>query len=460
MKQSAVSTCPSISAIAVALLLVASAPAGAETDLRVSASRRYLETSEGKPFLWLGATEWILNKHTDERILRLLDRRKAQGFSVVQVFSARSWGQWAWASSDLSWSHTDSEGNLPFVNGRPTQLDPRYWGRWLWIADEAAKRGLRFLIMVGEPGRRDTLWPLKNLEEAYEYGRNVGELFRTRRNVIFSIGQDSEGNVGVGVDGFRAIAEGVADGVNGVNRFDRTADYSTTLMTHHPYTTTSVWFPKDPWVDINGIQGSRNENADNNLMVYARVACECNKTDPMRPALFLEGSYEEERNAAGKLPPTTPRNVRMQAWYAFFAGAAGYSYGHSNNWDQYRHVDYLDSPGALQMGVLQRFLTARNWWKLVPDQTILRNGEENGERRKVAVRAEDQSAAYVFYPVNEPAAIRLSVLGPAAGFPAFWFDPRDGRTETIGVITEAKAANLRPPEGWEDAVLVIERAGK
>ena len=189
----------SLSTIAIAFLLATSAPAA--TDLRVSANGRYLETTEGKPFLWLGATEWVLNKHPDEQVLRVLDRRKAQGFTVVQVFAARSWGQWAWASSDLSWSHTDAEGNLPFVDGRPPQLTPEYWRRWLWIADQAAKRGLQLLVMVGEPGRRDTLWPLKSLEEAYEYGRKVGELFRTRRNVIFSIGQDSEGNVGVGVDG-------------------------------------------------------------------------------------------------------------------------------------------------------------------------------------------------------------------------------------------------------------------
>ena len=115
-------------------------------------------------------------RHSDEQVLRVLDRRKAQGFTVVQVFAARSWGQWA--SSDLTWSHTDSEGNLPFVDGRPVQLTPEYWRRWLWIADQAANRGLQLLVMVGEPGRRDTLWPLKSLDEAYEYGRKVGELFR------------------------------------------------------------------------------------------------------------------------------------------------------------------------------------------------------------------------------------------------------------------------------------------
>ncbi len=151
--------CHSLSAIAVALFLAASAPAEAATDLRVSANRRYLETSDGKPFLWLGATEWILNKHSDEQVLRLLDRRKAQGFTVVQVFSARSWGKWP--EGDMTWSHTDAEGNLPFVNGRPMQLTPEYWRRWLWIADQAARRGLQLLVMVGEPGRRDTPWPVE-----------------------------------------------------------------------------------------------------------------------------------------------------------------------------------------------------------------------------------------------------------------------------------------------------------
>lgn len=107
-----------------------------------------------------------------------------------------------------------------------------------------------------------------------------------------------------------------------------------------------------------------------------------------------------------------------------------------------------------------RFLAAREWWKLVPDQTIIRNGEENGERRKVAVRAEDDNAAYVFFPVNEGASLRLGALRAAAAFPAAWLDPRDGHTESIGVLTEAMASNLKPPEGWEDAVLVIERVNR
>ncbi|MBL0156787.1 MAG: DUF4038 domain-containing protein [Bryobacterales bacterium] len=198
----------SVATLAVVLFLLNTPTAEGATDLRVSATKRYLETAEGKPFLWLGATEWVLNKHNDEQVQRVLDTRKAQGFTVIQVFAARSWGQWAWAASDLSWSHTDAKGNLPFVDGRPAQLTPEYWRRWLWIADEADKRGMQFLVMIGEPGRRDTLWPLKNLNGTYEYGRKVGEGFRSRRNVIFSIGQDSEGNVGVGVEGFRAMAEG------------------------------------------------------------------------------------------------------------------------------------------------------------------------------------------------------------------------------------------------------------
>lgn len=35
------------------------------------------------------------------------------------------------------------------------------------------------------------------------------------------------------LEGFCATAEGVANGVNGQNLFDLSADYSTTLMTFH-----------------------------------------------------------------------------------------------------------------------------------------------------------------------------------------------------------------------------------
>jgi hypothetical protein len=56
---------------------------------------------------------------------------------------------------------------------------------------------------------------------------------------------------------FRKMAEGVADGVNGVNNNDGNADYSTTLMSYHPPKwshSSSYWFPNDAFMDFNSTQ--------------------------------------------------------------------------------------------------------------------------------------------------------------------------------------------------------------
>jgi hypothetical protein len=58
-------------------------PAG---PLRLSEDRRTLETIDGDPFFWLGDTAWyIVWKGTPDQWMTYLDRRVAQGFSVVHV---------------------------------------------------------------------------------------------------------------------------------------------------------------------------------------------------------------------------------------------------------------------------------------------------------------------------------------------------------------------------------------
>ena len=55
---------------------------------------------------------------------------------------------------------------------------------------------------------------------------------------------------------FRAMAEGVADGVNGIDQQNQEADYSTTLMSYHPRKwkpNSSEWFHREPWLDFNSI---------------------------------------------------------------------------------------------------------------------------------------------------------------------------------------------------------------
>ena len=57
--------------------------------LRVSPSRRYLEHTDGTPFLWIGDTAWTapMNARMDDWKTYLRDRRE-KGFTGLQVFCA------------------------------------------------------------------------------------------------------------------------------------------------------------------------------------------------------------------------------------------------------------------------------------------------------------------------------------------------------------------------------------
>jgi len=412
------------------------APAAARAagiDLRVSGSGHFLEKSDGTPFFFLSDTEWLLNKHSDDQVLQVLDDRKARGFTVVQVFATRNWSQ------------TDCNGNTPFANNSITQFNSSYWNRWRWIADEAAERGLYFLLIYGEPGRKESPWSAGSNQECYDYGRLVGATFADKTNVIFCNGQDSDANGGVGADGWRAMAEGVADGVNGKNGYDGSADYSTTLQTYHGYSIYQT-FQNDAWIDFYG-----QEVWHNNGAVYDTVRTGYNLSNPKKPIALLEGTYETEVNFA------TPHYVRVEAWHAYFAGGTGYGYGHYENWSQSSDVDYLDSTGARHMGVLAGFMTSISWWKFAPDPSILANGTEgSGSNRKVALRSSDGTQCCVYFPVIAAADVRMDGITVDDEVDASWFDPRDGTVQSAGRFATTEIPTMTPPAGWEDAVLVLE----
>jgi len=411
------------------------------SDLRVNANGHYLEKSDGTPFFFLSDTEWLLNSHTDAQITQLLDDRKARGFTVVQVFATRNWNN----GSDPACK--DANGNLPFINNDPVQFNTAYWDRWRWIVDRAAERGLHFLLIYGEPGRLENPWKCSTNAQCYAYGHRVGDYFKDKSNMIFCNGQDSDANGGVGATGWRAMAEGVADGVNAENNYNNSADYSTTLMTYHGYSIYQT-FQNDAWIDFYG-----QEVWHNNSQVYGTVNTGYNLTNPTKPIALLEGTYEFED---GVIFPgqTTPYYVRVEAYNTFFSGGFGYGFGNALNWQQFANVNYLSSPGNQQMGVLANFFKGREWWKLVPDQDVIASGENSGASRKVALKSADGLQCCVYFPVNEAGGIRMDRIS-SSNVNATWLDPRSGATQSLGSFARTAVPTIQPPSGWEDALLIL-----
>lgn len=426
---------------AIALAALTPGPSVAFAPLKVSANGRYLERPNGKPFFFLSDTEWPLNAHTDAQVKAILDDRKRKGFTVVQVFGA--WN-----------AHKDANGNLPFVGSDPTRFNTAYWDRWRWIADQAAQRGLLFLFIYGDPGRGDSQWKVHDAAGAYAYGRLVGKEFADKKNIIFCNGQDIDAAQGIGPDGWRAMAKGVADGVNGKvdGSLQSPTDYSTTTMTFHGFGI-SKNFHNDTWIDFYGPEVWHDNSA-----VYDQIHGDYELGAPVKPVVLLEGSYEDETSDHGP-SPITPHYMRVEAWRAFFSGAAGYSYGNVSNWAQISEIDYINSVGSSQMAVLAKFMTARKWWQLAPDQDLIEGGGGSGADRLTALRAVDGSQCCIHFPAHLAAKIRMDGMSNAKIVQAVWLDPRTGFEQTAGKFKTAETPSLTPPDGWEDAILILSRSG-
>src|ERR1044072_2106045 len=85
----------------------------AEAQLRVSSHQRLLETSDGKPFFWLGDTAWeLFHRLNREEAEMYLKNRADKGFNVVQAV----------VLADFDGLHDPNPyGDTPFENDDPAK---------------------------------------------------------------------------------------------------------------------------------------------------------------------------------------------------------------------------------------------------------------------------------------------------------------------------------------------------
>ncbi len=121
----------------------------------------------------------------------------------------------------------------------------------------------------------------------------------------------------------------------------------------------------------------------------------------------------------------------------------------------------LDAPGATQLGILKQvFEQRKEWWNLVPDQDIFASGgTSSGKVLNLAARHRDGRWIIAYLGGKAEFSINPDKLAPGGQISAFWVDPRNGRRELIGTLPPTGAPRFSTPEGWEDALLVLEAAG-
>lgn len=432
--------------------------------IRVSADKRFLTDERGEPFFWLGDTGWLLlNKLNREEATRYLADRKAKGFNVIQVMvlhtvsASNAYGDSALMQKNVA---------QPLITEGTSFEDSSaydFWDHVDFVIDKAEENQL-YMALVPVWGSNVKAGRVKE-REAKVYAKFLADRYKNKKNIIWLNGGDIPGSDSTRI--WKTIGSTLKE--NDANH----------LVTFHPRgrTQSSTWFHTEPWLDFNMVQsGHRRYDQDTSSAElrygednWRYVTVDYHK-DPVKPTLDAEPSYEGIPQGLHDTtqPVWKDHDVRRYAYWSVFAGACGYTYGHNsvmqmlkpgNTSSAYGAKDFwyeaLNAPGATQMVYLKKLMLSRPYFGRVPDQTLVGT---NGERYnyQVATRGETYAFIYTYNGKSITAA-----LGKLKGeeVMASWYDPRNGKTVTIGTFENKGVHEFDPPGDSQDGndwVLIID----
>lgn len=383
--------------------------------LSASADGRYLQTAGGQPFLVNGDTPWSLAVElTRTQIGAYLDTRQAQGYTGI-LFQAQEH-----YFSDNSPKWRNAEGNLPFsdMSDWTTPVED-YWDLIDFIIDEANKRGMVCFITFaylgysgGEEGWNDVV-QAQSSSQLRQYGQFLGARYKGK-GVVWIAGGDYGGD---GTERTKQwnIALGVLD------------EWPGALISGHGARTQSAY---SLW---NGYTGFNLNNIYTDGVEYSYAATEYARS-PAMPFFHIEGYYENNETGG------TAADQRRQAISSFLSGAkAGWFYGNfpvwylaagEGGWSEAE--DYLDDPGAVQVGRWGTLLAAYDWRLLEPktDTSLVTTSLGSGTSRIIPALASDGSFAMIYRASSGSSTIDMSALEPESLRARFW-DPTDNSFSTV-----------------------------
>ncbi|MGD0743740.1 MAG: DUF4038 domain-containing protein [Verrucomicrobiota bacterium] len=386
--------------------------------LKVSSNHRYLVNRNDVPFYWQGDTQWELFKDfTFEDAKSVLADRAAKGFSAIQVMLLGVHGG----------TKPNVNGDRPFINNDPGTPNEAYFKEVDAVIKTADQFGI--VLVIGIYHQAEDYSRLITTNNARRWARWLGERYKNCDNVIWAMYPRA-------TNSFKPImlelAAGLDDGSGGRQ-----------LITVHPDPwASSSWIHDERWLAFNTCQtySSGFRNYEMTAKDYAM--------EPTKPVVDGEARYEDE---AG----TTPLQVRNGAYWSCLAGGF-YSYGQGGNWmSPTNWKSWINSPGSRQMKVLGNIFRSLEWWKLVPDQSVISGIAE----QRVAARSSDGDWILAYLPRGGKADINMDRMTSSKPVDAFWIDPKTGERRVIGTYSNSGTASFVAPAGWDDAVLLLDATG-
>ncbi|MFZ1788017.1 MAG: glycoside hydrolase family 140 protein [Saprospiraceae bacterium] len=459
-----------------------------KAQIYLSEYHQMLADSMGKPFFWLGDTDWeLFHRLNREEAAEFIQLRSEQGFNVLMI---------ATLAEEQGIRSPNRYGDFPLNNEDPTQFlitpgaNPEntyeydYWDHVDYVIDQVAKHQMYIGLLPIWGDKVARLWGkgpvIFNVKNAREYGVLLAKRYENRKNILWILGgdrlpvydgiYDGEKQKGNDIALWRAMAEGI-ESVLGNDAF----------ITYHPSggkVRTSDFFHEEPWLDMNAFQsghGARESDPWNWVSVDLTM-------NPKKPTLDLEPCYEDHpvnpwdgkwtRAGRGYFDAY---DVRARIYRTVFAGACGVSYGHHQVWQflnayLYPPINVGDtiigweraakSPAAYEMAFLKKLMLSRPYFSRKVDQTIIASPIDSSyQELMVAFRNEASSFAMIYLPQNKEVKIDFSKITGKLKY-IWWYDPRTGSATSEKPRKGNKIETFIPPPSGKDWVLVIDDAFK
>jgi len=435
-------------------------------QLRVSKSGRHLVYENGEPFFWLADTGWeIFHRLTREEADMYLEKRAAQGFTVIQAMTL---------AEHKLFKVPNRYGHYPLIDQDPLRPNEDYFKHVDYVINKAQSLGM-FVALVATWGDKvRKAWgegpEIFNEKNALPYGRWLGSRYKSKQ-VIWILGGDRDP---VGYESvWRAMARGLKEGCGGRQ-----------LATYHGANRknkgSSPFFHKDSWLDFNFTYSGHRWS----YPTYEQITRD-RALEPAKPTLDGEPLYEnhpvlgdgngfyQNRKLWDRITRGTSHQIRQSAYWAMLAGAAGHTYGCHDVWQFHNELrepithsnvmwyEAVNFDGSRQMGLMRRLFESRPWQKLLPDQSVIIDGQGEGELHVRAARASDRSFLFAYLPQGGTIIVDMTKLS-GKRICASWFDPRNGSVKAAGEFPRGKTRSFKTPKSgriW-DWILVLDNCAK
>jgi hypothetical protein len=392
--------------------------------LRVSENHRYFVDQKGDPVFWLGTTQWqLFREYKLDEARTIIERTKAHGFAFAQVMLL----------GVGDGTKPNVYGEKPWLDDNPLTPNEGYFTNVDAVVRIARENNLVISMTMFHQRYRKFI----TLEKARAWAKWVGQRYRDVPTIVWSMTPEAKPEF---LPLMRELAAGLREGDGGAHLITFKPDPAP-----HP----AGFAHEESWLDFSCMQTWKWVER-----IYPMVTEEYN-LKPVKPVVMAEGAYEHGSEYGFDV---TPLWVRRQAYYSFMAGAS-HTYGHNDSWRVLpTWKQGLDSPGATQLGILKRvFLDRKEWWNLVPDQTIFASGgNTNGQVLNLAARHKDGQWVMVYLGSNASFSVNLNKLAASKAGKALWIDPRTGQAGPAVGAANNGVESFSTPEGWEDAVLILE----